>query len=152
MATYWFFNFRHFPFTSHYGRHTLILLFKLLPPPTLWFWLDEYAVLTYYDWVNAPTAAISSKPWLLSSPAHSLFFLKLIIVSFFPSYLVADFSLCLANSNPNSLLTIWIPSSYVEIHQVLREFSVTEEVSLVPFQCKATMLIPSPPAASDPTA
>lgn len=74
VATSWSFNCRYFPFTAYYGRHILILLFKLLQPPTLWFWLDEYAVFTCYDCVNAPTAATSSKPWLLSSPTRFFVF------------------------------------------------------------------------------
>lgn len=79
MATSQFFNLCIFPFTSHYGRHIFILLFKLLQPPTLWFWLDKYAVFTCYDCVKAPTAATSSKSWLLSSPTQVFVFPGVII-------------------------------------------------------------------------
>lgn len=115
MATSWFFNFRYFPFTAYYGRHILILLFKLLQPPTLWFWLDEYAVFTCYDCINAPTAARSSKPWLLSSPTQFFVFPGVNNCLFFSSCLVAEFSLLIQNS----LLTMWISSPHTCSHQVL---------------------------------
>lgn len=102
MATSWFFNFGYFPFTSYYGRHILILLFKLPQPPTLWFWLDENAVFICYDCVNAPTAARSSKPWLLSSPTQFFVFPGvnhcLSFFFFFPTCLVAEFSLLIQNA------------------------------------------------------